>query len=692
MAAPTATDLQLAASLGDAAAQVRLGYMYLTGQGVAKDEARAVKLYEAAANQGDTHAQVYLGDMYERGVVAQDKARAAQLYQDAADQGRADAQVLLAHMYKHGRGVVKDEARAARLFQAAADQDNADAQYELVDASDAHFHLAHMYKHGRGVVKDEARAVQLFEAAADQGSADAQYDLALMYKHGRGVAKDEALAVQLYQDAADQGHELAHYSLGVRYANGRGVAKDDARAVRHYRAAADAGHAAAQTNLGAMYANGRGVAKDEARAVRLYRQAAGQGHAVAQYNLGVMNAFGRGVAKNDARAVQFYRQAAGQGLAAAQLRLGIVYKEGGFGGVARDFTRATELFQRAAAQGNAEARQRLARLVPLVPRDGVAPSVATSAPSQVGDGLLHEIDDFADAHGRDETRDDRLFRLELRGGLALGSDLQGLHDGPLRQVRLRVAGLPSQLPRGPSQLPATSQGDEGTCMCHALVRVVRSQLQHKYGKTLDLDAAVEALIQATKTHRSNKGLDVDDAVAALSQVHLQSEGKQERYMLHVTAATYADFDQLVLAIRNSQGVHHIVTGTGVHAVVAGSVEETASGAAKVLCIDSMGGQTSRLGRFANRGAQPASQFYCFHVIDTVVAEVTAASGTKKKRLPGVLASWAGRFGTTADHLKQHLGLPPPSLSLSSPHPVPAAEPVPSGDKLVKRMRGEGGSS
>ena len=125
MAAPTATDLQLAASLGDAAAQVRLGYMYLTGQGVAKDEARAVKLYEAAANQGDTHAQVYLGDMYERGVVAQDKARAAQLYQDAADQGRADAQVLLAHMYKHGRGVIKDDALAVRLFQAAADQGHA---------------------------------------------------------------------------------------------------------------------------------------------------------------------------------------------------------------------------------------------------------------------------------------------------------------------------------------------------------------------------------------------------------------------------------------------------------------------------------------------------------------------------------------------------------------------------------------
>ena len=145
-----------------------------------------------------------------------------------------------------------------------------------------------------------------------------------------------------------------------------------------------------------------------------------------------------------------------------------------------------------------------------------------------------------------------------------------------------------------------------------------------------------------------------------------------------------------VAVRNSQGVHHIVTGTKKHAVTADSVEETASGAAKVLCINSQDGQTMRLGLFHNGGSQPASKFDSFHVIDTVVAEVTAAIGTKKPRIPGVLASWAGRFGTTADHLKQRLGLPP--TSLSSPDPVPAAAPVPSDEELVKRMRREGGSS
>ena len=51
--------------------------MYENGRGVAKDEARAVELYQAAADQGLAAAQCYLGFMYENGRgVAKDEARA----------------------------------------------------------------------------------------------------------------------------------------------------------------------------------------------------------------------------------------------------------------------------------------------------------------------------------------------------------------------------------------------------------------------------------------------------------------------------------------------------------------------------------------------------------------------------------------------------------------------------------------
>ncbi len=73
------------AEQGDAAAQFYLGFMYETGQGVAQDDAEAVKLYRRAAEQGDADAQNNLGLMYEYGEgVAQDYVQAHMWYSLAA--------------------------------------------------------------------------------------------------------------------------------------------------------------------------------------------------------------------------------------------------------------------------------------------------------------------------------------------------------------------------------------------------------------------------------------------------------------------------------------------------------------------------------------------------------------------------------------------------------------------------------
>ncbi len=56
-----------AAERGDASSQVQLGAMYLLGQGVPQDTAKAVALYLRAAEQGDAYAQYDLGAMYAEG-------------------------------------------------------------------------------------------------------------------------------------------------------------------------------------------------------------------------------------------------------------------------------------------------------------------------------------------------------------------------------------------------------------------------------------------------------------------------------------------------------------------------------------------------------------------------------------------------------------------------------------------------
>ena len=79
-----------AAEQNFALAQFDLGSCYSTGQGVAKDDAEAVKWFRKAADQGLAEAQHNLGVMYANGTgVEKDYAEAVRWYRKAADQGYA---------------------------------------------------------------------------------------------------------------------------------------------------------------------------------------------------------------------------------------------------------------------------------------------------------------------------------------------------------------------------------------------------------------------------------------------------------------------------------------------------------------------------------------------------------------------------------------------------------------------------
>ena len=94
------------ATQGDAWAQTSLGFMYLNGQGVPRDDKEAIRWYRLAAAQGYALAQYNLGVMYNNGQgVPQDDKEAVRWYRLAAAQGNAEAQYNLGLMYATGRGV-----------------------------------------------------------------------------------------------------------------------------------------------------------------------------------------------------------------------------------------------------------------------------------------------------------------------------------------------------------------------------------------------------------------------------------------------------------------------------------------------------------------------------------------------------------------------------------------------------------
>ncbi|MCY3771094.1 MAG: tetratricopeptide repeat protein [Gemmatimonadetes bacterium] len=83
---------RMAAELGDAMSQQRLGDMYADGRGVPENDMEAVKWYRLAAEQGYDRAQLDLGDMFIRGEgVPGDYVQAYVWYNLAAAQGNEEA-------------------------------------------------------------------------------------------------------------------------------------------------------------------------------------------------------------------------------------------------------------------------------------------------------------------------------------------------------------------------------------------------------------------------------------------------------------------------------------------------------------------------------------------------------------------------------------------------------------------------
>jgi TPR repeat protein len=121
--------LCLAAEQGDAQAQLNLGVAYYSGEGLARDEAEAVKWFRQAAEQGEAKAQFSLGLAYIFGFgVTKDKFEAIKWFRLAAEQGYARAQNCLGYAYEHGRGVAADKAEAVKWYRLAAEQGYAEDQ------------------------------------------------------------------------------------------------------------------------------------------------------------------------------------------------------------------------------------------------------------------------------------------------------------------------------------------------------------------------------------------------------------------------------------------------------------------------------------------------------------------------------------------------------------------------------------
>lgn len=104
--------LKAMAEKSDATAQFNLGLCYYSGQGVAKDEVKAVDWFRKAADQNNVDAQCFLAFCYAFGQgVATNYVEAVKWSRKAAEQNNTQAQYYLGQFYLFGKGVTKDEGK-----------------------------------------------------------------------------------------------------------------------------------------------------------------------------------------------------------------------------------------------------------------------------------------------------------------------------------------------------------------------------------------------------------------------------------------------------------------------------------------------------------------------------------------------------------------------------------------------------
>ena len=155
------------AAANDALALDMLSMMYYLGQGVAKDEGKAVLLEVRAADAGSVKAQSSVANRYLRGdVLEKDSVKGEHYLVLAAKAGDLKSQTTLGSLYFGSTkwGIPKNSPKALYWLTAAANADYADAQ----------FLLGLVYCHGEDIVKPQvAKGKQLLRKAVAQGHKEA---------------------------------------------------------------------------------------------------------------------------------------------------------------------------------------------------------------------------------------------------------------------------------------------------------------------------------------------------------------------------------------------------------------------------------------------------------------------------------------------------------------------------------------
>ena len=205
------------AEKGDFRSQYYIGYLYLYGLGVGKNERKALEYIQASADQDYDTAQSLLGFLYDEGrLVPQDKKKAISYYKKAADRGNTSALLNLGLAYYKGEGVVKNDQIAIQMLEKVPLE-----QQPMVGR-----YLGEIYLSNPNLADRYQKAEKAYSSSAKNGDIASFYALGQIYSREDSGLLNRERALNFYTYAASEGFSPAQYVLGTMYVNGEGVERN----------------------------------------------------------------------------------------------------------------------------------------------------------------------------------------------------------------------------------------------------------------------------------------------------------------------------------------------------------------------------------------------------------------------------------------------------------------------------------
>ncbi|MDJ0837770.1 MAG: hypothetical protein QNK37_14740 [Acidobacteriota bacterium] len=288
---------------GNRQAQFNVARRYESGNGLKRDDEKALHWYTLAADAGLASAQFQLAEWHRTGRpgMKTDPEVAAHWYRRAALQGHQDAQLQMSMMYREGIGLRQNHRKSVAWLAAAARRGHPGARLGL----------AGLYMEGRLPHRNDADAVRLIHRVAQSGKPEYEALVGWMYALGIGVPLDHAEAALWLDRAAAHGRQnvsflrdrlaiiaatlsepdpdwiqsyahpqtrVVRYPLDVLYGAGFELPTDETGLKDWFQAQANAGIVTAWYDLAWCYYLGKGVPADDDTALQWFRRAADRGY------------------------------------------------------------------------------------------------------------------------------------------------------------------------------------------------------------------------------------------------------------------------------------------------------------------------------------------------------------------------------------------------------------------------------